>query len=309
MKTMKFRNFHYLLGEGFKNVWSHRLMSVASAGVLMACMLMIGVVWSISLNISGAVDLIEDQNVVLVFFEDELSREDAKSASDRIAQLSNIKTCEFITREEGLIRQQESMGEQYASLFEWVADENPLPDSCQVTLEELDQFDQTILSLRSITGVETVRQQRDVVNKLAAIRSIINIVGIWVIALLLIISLVIVSNTIRITMFTRKLEINIMKAVGATDAFIRTPFIIEGMILGIIAGVTSTGLLYLLYKLAERTFAQNFGTASSFIPFSSFALPLLLSFVIIGAFVGSLGSVFSIGKYLRHEGSEFNAIA
>jgi cell division transport system permease protein len=308
MNPMKFRSFHYLLGEGFKNVWSHRLMSVASAGVLIACMLMIGIVWAISLNISNAVDLIEDQNVVLVFFDDDLSREDAQSSSNRIAQMDNIKTCEFITREEGLLRQQEAMGEEYAPLFQWVADENPLPDSCQITVEDLDRFDQTILSLRSVSGVSTVRQQRDVVNKLAAIRSIINIVGIWVIALLLVISLVIVSNTIRITMFTRKLEINIMKAVGATDAFIRTPFIIEGMILGVIAGIGSTGLLYLLYKLAERTFAQNFGTISSFIPFSSFALTLFVGFVVIGAFVGSLGSVFSIGKYLRHEGSEFNAI-
>ena len=306
---MKIRSFNYLLGEGFKNVWSHRLMSVASAGVLMACMLMIGIVWAISLNISNAVNLIEDQNVVLAFFDDELSREDAVATTEKIGKLDNVKTCVFVSREEGLQRQKEAMGEEYAPLWDWVEDENPLPDSCQITVNDLERFDQTLLAIRSVSGVSTIRQQRDVVTKLSGIRSIINTIGVWVIALLLIISLVIVSNTIKITMYTRKLEINIMKAVGATNSFIRMPFVIEGMVLGIIAGISSTGILYLLYKLAERTFATSFGTLSSFIPFSTFVFPLLIGFVLIGAFIGSLGSVISIGKYLRHEGSEFNAIA
>ncbi len=305
---MKLRNFNYLLGEGFRNVWSHRLMSVASAGVLMACMLMIGIVSAISINISNAVDLVEDQNVVLAFFDDDMSREDAQALTNKIATMDNVQTCEFISREDGLERQKKAMGEEYAPLFDWVSDENPLPDSCQITMEDLKEFDQTLIKLRSIDGIATLRQQRDVVSKLTAIRSIINIIGVWVIALLLIIALVIVSNTIKITMYTRKLEINIMKAVGATDRFIRLPFVIEGMLLGIIAGVSATGILYLLYKLAEGTFAKNFGAITTFVPFSTFALPLFAAFVIIGAFIGSLGSVISIGKYLRHEGSEFNAI-
>lgn len=305
---MKIRSLHYLLGEGFRNVWSHRLMSIASAGVLMACMLMIGIMSAISLNIDNAVKGVEEKNVVLVFFEDDLTREEAKAVSDKIAKQSNVKLCEFISREDGLERQKKAMGEEYAPLFDWVGEENPLPDSCQVTLEDLEQFDKTVLELRSTDGVQTVRQQKDVAGKLSAIRDIIRNVGIAVIALLMIIALMIVSNTIKITMYTRKLEINIMKAVGATDSFIRMPFVIEGMILGIIAGVTSTGVLYFLYKLAQQTLAKSFGIVTSFVPFTSFALPMLIGFVLIGSVIGSLGSVISIGKYLRHEGSEFNAI-
>ena len=109
-------------------------------------------------------------------------------------------------------------------------------------------------------------------------------------------------------MFTRKLEINIMKAVGATNRFIRTPFVIEGMLLGIIAGVVSTGCLYFIYKLAEQTLMTSFTGLGAFVPFTSFAFKLLGGFILMGALVGSLGSAISIGKYLRHEGSEFNAI-
>ena len=305
---MKIRSFRYLLGEGVKNIWSHRMMSVASAGVLMACMLMIGIMWAISLNMTNMVDLVEDQSVVLAFFDDDMTREDAQATTQKIAQMDNIKTCVFVSREEGLQRQKESMGKEYDALFDWVENENPLPDGCQLTLDNLEEFDQTILALRSVDGVQNVRQQRDLVNKLSAIRSMINVIGVCVIALLLIISLVIVSNTIKITMYTRRLEINIMKAVGATDGFIRTPFMIEGMLLGIIAGIGSTGILYLLYKLAETSLIKNFGAGNYIVPFTSFVLPLLLSFVLIGGFIGSLGSVISIGKYLRHEGSEFNAI-
>ena len=304
---MKLRTFRYLLGEGFKNIWSHRLMSVASAGVLMACMLMMGIVISLTYNIDSFVHIIEDQAVVMVFFEDGLSRGDAIAATEKLAALDNVKNCEFVSREDGLDRQREIMGEEYAALFDWVEEENPLPDSAQVTVGDLSFMEQTVDAIKSVPGVSTVKQQQNVVKKLAAIRSTINIVGVWVILLLLVIALVIVSNTIKITMYTRKLEINIMKAVGATNRFIRTPFVIEGMTLGVIAGVLSTGILYFIYKLAERTFVSAFNV-SGFVPFTSFAFYLLGAFVIMGAIVGSLGSAISIGKYLRHEGSEFNAI-
>lgn len=307
---MKLRTFKYLLGEGFKNVWSHRLMSVASAGVLMACMLMMGIVVSITYNIDNFVHVVENQAVVMTFFEENLPREDAIALTDKLSRIDNVKACEFISREDGLKQQRAIMGDEYDALFDWVAEQNPLPDCAQITIDDLSKTDQTVSEIKNVEGVWVVRQQQDIVKKLSAIRSIINIVGVWVILLLLVIALVIVSNTIKITMFTRKLEINIMKAVGATNRFIRMPFVVEGMTLGVIAGLLSTGLLYFIYKLAERTFVSAFSYSgmTGFVPFTSFAFYLLGAFVLMGAVVGSLGSAFSIGKYLRHEGSEFNAI-
>ncbi len=305
---MKLRTFRYLLSEGFKNVWSHRLMSVASSGVLMACMLMIGIVFSISANIDNYVSEIQKNAVVMAFFRDDVSREDALAATESIKNLDNISEVKFVSKEEGLSSQEDSMGEEYKEIFAILQDDNPLPDGVQITISDLEQYNQTVESIRAVNGIDIIRQRGDYVDKLVAIRSVISIIGTGVILLLLIISLAIVSNTIKITMFTRKLEINIMKAVGATNRFIRTPFVIEGMLLGIIAGVVSTGFLYFIYKLAEQTLMSSFSGLGAFVPFTKFAFPLLGVFILMGALVGSIGSAISIGKYLRHEGSEFNAI-
>lgn len=303
---MKARSVKFLTASGLKNIWSHRLMSIASVGVLVACMLMMGIAVVLTFNIDNVVSTLEDQNVVLVFFDDEMSEEDAIVTCTKLQDVDNVKSVDFISKSEGLDRQKELMGNEYEELFNWIADENPLPDGAQVTMDDINEFDQTLVRLRAVDGVKSVRDQRNVAATLAAVRSIINKAGFWVIALLLVISLVIVSNTVKVTMYTRKLEINIMKAVGATNSFIRLPFIIEGMALGVIAGVLSTGLLYLLYKSAEQTFFETFSTR--FVPFTSFGWYVFGGFMLMGILIGSIGSALSISKYLRYEGSDFNAI-
>ena len=303
---MKARSVKFLTASGLKNIWSHRLMSIASVGVLVACMLMMGIAVVLTFNIDNVVSTLEDQNVVLVFFDDEMSEEDAIVTCTKLQEVDNVKSVDFISKSEGLDRQKELMGNEYEELFNWIADENPLPDGAPVTMDDINEFDQTLVRLRAVDGVKSVRDQRNVAATLAAVRSIINKAGFWVIALLLVISLVIVSNTVKVTMYTRKLEINIMKAVGATNSFIRLPFIIEGMALGVIAGVLSTGLLYLLYKSAEQTFFETFSTR--FVPFTSFGWYVFGGFMLMGILIGSIGSALSISKYLRYEGSDFNAI-
>ena len=303
---MKARSVKFLTASGLKNIWSHRLMSIASVGVLVACMLMMGIAVVLTFNIDNVVSTLEDQNVVLVFFDDEMSEEDAIVTCTKLQEVDNVKSVDFISKSEGLDRQKELMGNEYEELFNWIADENPLPDGAQVTMDDINEFDQTLVRLRAVDGVKSVRDQRNVAATLAAVRSIITKAGFWVIALLLVISLVIVSKTVKVTMYTRKLEINIMKAVGATNSFIRLPFIIEGMALGVIAGVLSTGLLYLLYKSAEQTFFETFSTR--FVPFTSFGWYVFGGFMLMGILIGSIGSALSISKYLRYEGSDFNAI-
>ena len=133
------------------------------------------------------------------------------------------------------------------------------------------------------------------------------VAGIWIISILMIISLVVVSNTIRITMYSRKLEISIMKAVGATDAFVRIPFVVEGILIGLISALLSEGLLYFCYRIASETLTQTLGTGD-IVRYSEMMFYLFGVFAAIGIFAGALGSFIMIGKYLRREGSEFSAI-
>lgn len=306
---MKLSSLRYLIAEGFKNVWVHRLMSIASVGVLLACMVMMGVALLLSVNVDSALGNLEDQTSFVVFFDDQMSQEQAENITYNVlANVENINkdTIKFISKEEGLASQQQVMGDEYAALLEYLKDDNPLPHAAQCTIEDVEKFESTILAVRAIQGVDHINEQGEVFKKLSSVRSMINNAGFWIVALLFVISVAIVTNTIRITMFSRKLEINIMKAVGATDTFIRIPFMIEGMLLGILSGIISTGLLYFIYKASTSAIESSFGM--NVVPFTSIAPYLLIGFMVMGVLTGVISSLISIGKYLRREGSEFNAI-
>lgn len=313
---MKMRTFRYLFGEGIKNVWANRLMSLASVGVLVACMFITGVAVVLSLNIDVALGDLEKQNVVMVYFADEsnpaadgsfLTDEQAEQLAADIANMENIAKSEFISRDDGLESLLDDMTENSDSLFQYLDGENPLPNGARVQFDDLTKFDSTVKSLENLDGVNIVRHEREVAEKITGIRRAVNIASIGIVALLLIIAIVIVCNTIRITMYNRKLEISIMKAVGATDSFIRFPFMVEGAVLGIIAAVFTTGLLYAVYRVAITEF-QSTMVGFTAIPFRDMALPLLGGFALIGIIVGLLASRFTIAKYLRKEGSEFRAL-
>jgi len=314
---MKMRSFRYLIGEGIKNVWANRLMSLASIGVLVACMLITGVAVVLTVNIDKSLGDLEKQNVVMVYFGDEqnptadgkkLTDDEAKAlTNNKIAKLDNVAKAEFIGREEGLEGLLSDMGKEYDALFDYVSEENPLPNAARVQFEDLAKFNSTIKSIEKIEGVKNVRHQRELAEKITGIRKTVNAGSIGIVALLLIIAFVIVCNTIRITMYNRKLEISIMKAVGATDRFIRFPFMVEGITLGLLAAAFTTGLLYAVYRIAI-TFIEETLTGFTAIPFREFALPLFALFAAIGVIVGLFGSCIVISKYLRKEGSEFRAL-
>lgn len=307
---MKMRSFRYLIGEGLKNVWVNRLMSLASIGVLIACMLITGVAVVLTVNVDDYLGDLEQQNVVMVYFDESVSDKDAKAlATSTIKKMDNISSVEYISKDEGLKGLLKDMSDDYSSLFNYLDGENPLPNGARVHFKKIDttHFDKTVSALKSIKGVSTVRHQRELAKKISGIRQTVNFASIWIVALLLVIAMVIVCNTIRITMYNRKLEISIMKAVGATDSFIRFPFMVEGIALGLVAAVFTTGLLYAVYRVAITEFEKSMSGFSA-IPFREFALPLLGLFCLIGVLVGLIGSRFTITKYLRKEGSEFRAI-
>lgn len=363
---MKMSDVRYLTKEGIKNTWANRLMTLASIGVLVACMVVIGLAVLISENGNKALGHLEKQNVVVAYMKDyswafygqqtnadtgkagsETTSTDGKTDSDKsgsssqseeetdapdengirpsdyyihndeeakelcekIKALKNVKEVEFISSEEGLKTVTENMFKDQAQYFSSFLNEkhgNPLPCAAKVTMESMEEFEETIKRIEKLEGIDNVRSQADSAKKILAIKKGVSIAGIWMVSILLIISLVIVSNTIRITMYNRKLEISIMKAVGATNSFVRLPFIVEGVTIGIVSALISEGLVYFCYRVVTEELSNMLGSAV--IPFSNMALILLGIFVAIGVVSGVLGSSIMISKYLRKEGSEFAAI-
>ena len=299
---MKGTSLKYLTHEGFRNVWVNRLMSLASVTVLMACLIIMGAGIMIYFNINNVVDKVQSQNVVMVYVADDASEDETTQIGTSLKGISNVESCELVPKEVAFQEQIQSMGGD-AALFEGF-DEIPLPDAYKVTVKDLSQFENTVSQIKQINKVDSVRENSDLASKLLSLRHAVSIVSVGLVIMLFLVALFIISNTIRITMFSRKLEISIMKAVGATNWFIRWPFMIEGMILGTISGIVSLGVLWGLYAVAEKVFAQTLSLIGfSLVPFSEYWWQILLVFVAIGLFTGGFGSLVSMAKYLKEQGS------
>ena len=297
---MKGASLKYLTKEGFRNVWVNRLMSLASVSVLMACLVIIGLGAMIFFNIDALLDTIERQNVVMVYVDKAATDEQTSQIGNQLKTMNNISDCIFVPKEDAFEAQKQAMGDD-AALLEGLT-ENPLPDAYKVTIKDLTQFRATVDGIKELDFVDTVRENSDVADKLIGIRKGVTAVIIGMVSLLFIVSLFIISNTIRITMFSRKLEISIMKAVGATNWFIRWPFMIEGMLLGVIAGLVSFGVLAGLYQGMVYVFSDVLAIFTP-VAFGSYAGYILLAFMAVGIFTGSFGSLISMGKYLKEQGS------
>ncbi len=330
---MKFSSMRYLTKEGFKNVWVNRLMTFASIGVLVACMVLIGLALLVSFNIDLALGNLEKQNVVMVFFNDKNSviyadenpvsadkltddmylvhnEQEAMAVIAEIEKIENVENnVEYISKEKALEVLKVSVLAGKEQYFEFLDEEggNPLSDGAKVTLSSMDNFKETVDKIAAVKGVDSIQSQAELANTINSIKKGVSVAGTWIIGILLFISLLIVSNTIRVTMYNRKLQISIMKAVGATDAFIRIPFVVEGIIIGIISALLSECLVYFCYRVALDTIMGTLGT-SQVVPFGEVAWLLLGIFAAIGVLAGVFGSVIMIGKYLRREGSEFSAL-
>ena len=291
----------YLTREGFRNLYVTRLMSIASISVLFSCMVMIGAAFMIMVNINMFIGSVEDQNVIMVFVEDEATQEQTKALGESIKAQDNVSKCTFISRESSFEQLKNDMGDS-SVLFEGL-DSNPLPDAYEVVLEDQELFDETVESLAKLDNVLHIRENRQLAAKLSGLRNTVSYVSIGIISLLLIVSLFIVSNTIRITMDSRRLEINIMKSVGATRWFIRWPFMVEGMMLGVISGVLALLAVWAIYAAVSRSLVSMLSGLgmTGVAPFGKYALILLAVFLGLGLVAGAFGSAVSITRYLREK--------
>ena len=283
------------------------MMSIASICVLMSCLVLIGSASMIFLNIDSLLGKIEEENVIMVYISDDSTPDDIANMQNEINACGNIKSVEFVSKESAWQEQLNTMEEAQAEFFTQISSDIPLPNAYKVTVENLDQFDETVSKLKH---VDTIRENKNLAKKLVALRQGITVVAIVIIAVLFLISVFIISNTIKLTVYSRRLEISIMKSVGATNSFVRLPFVVEGMILGITSGVISLGFVWGLYELAVKEFSDllNSFNGLSFLKFADYALPMLGIFVAIGVLTGVGGSLITMRKYLNKEGSEISGI-
>lgn len=297
----------YLTKEGFRNVWTNRMMSVASICVLMCCLVLIGLMSMVFFNIDSLLNKMEEENVVMVFIEDEASDAQVADMEKQIWDIGNIKDVEFVSKETAWEQQLSSMEKSDREFFTQISSDIPLPHSYKITVDNLDLFDKTVDKLNELDNVDTVRENRELSQKLVEIRHGISTIAIAVIAVLFAISLFIISNTIKLTVYSRRLEISIMKSVGATNNFVRFPFIIEGMILGVLSGIISLGIVWGCYEFTIKQFADFIKSLNiQAIPFVDYALPMLGIFIAIGVICGVGGSLVTMSKYLNKEGSEIS---
>lgn len=299
---MKRASIRYLTKEGFRNIWSNRLMSFASVSVLSACLVLLGCSFMLFANIDAVLDKIEAQNVIMVFAKDEATDDELQALQEAINATPNVSMSEFIPKENAYKELVESMGDD-ASLLEGLG-EDILPDAFRVTVSDMSAYDSTVSQLGSLDNVLRIRRNSDLAARLIGMRSSIVYIGSGVIIMLLLVALFIIANTVRITMFTRRLEISIMKAVGATNSFIRWPFMVEGILLGIISASLSVGIVYLIYRFAATHIQNLIGIlGATLVPFKLYAGYMYLGFLAVGILTGFFGSLVSLGKYLREQGS------
>ncbi len=304
---MKLYNIGYLLKEGLRNLKSNRTMTIASVAVLVSCLILTGAATLFSMNIGQAMELIEGNNSITVYLKEDMPTLESVQVGEELRKVDNVATCEFVPKDEALESMMELLGDDGTVLEGLTGSENFLPDAYDISMTDLTKYDETIANIKKVEGVDHITDYSDIAEKLNSLDSLVNMVGFWVVLLLGIVSLFIIANTIRVTMYSRRMEISIMKSVGATNWFVRWPFVVEGVVIGLIAGALASILLFILYNSVMQVIS---GIAAFFTPIAmnQLVLPYTVGFMLAGAAFGALGGIISIGKYLRKGGSELVAL-
>ena len=302
---MRTSSLGYLIKEGAKNVFHNRLMSFASIGVLTACLILIGGATLLTMNINAVVGYVEDQNEVMAFLEDSVAEDEDQVAAMQAAieDLDGVGEVTYVSREE-VLEEQMAADEELADLLSGLEADNPFPATFRIRVDDLDLIEEIIQQVESMEGVEDINAALDLAATVLDIKSIVSFSGTFIVVILGVVALVIVGNTIKITVFNRRKEISIMKYVGATNTFIRLPFVVEGILLGLFSAVIAFLLLwggytYVMQWVSEAPSSWLQMVYNSFVPFEQVAPLLLGGFAAAGVGIGVLGSMCFIGKFMK----------
>ena len=293
---MKINNIGYLLKEGIRGIFLHGFMSFAAVCVTVACLMIVGSFSILTYNVSLMVEDLNKTNEILVYIDETMPEAEARTIETKIRVLDNVFKAQFVSREEALkdfVADHE--GDDAFSGIE----ANDLRHRVVVTLEDNNLIQQTVSQIEQIEGVAKVNAAYELAAGFATLKNVLNIATFVIILVLLVVSLLIISNTVKLAMHERRDEIAIMKMVGATNGFIRLPYVVEGFTLGMVGAAIAFGLEWLLYDfLLQRLYEVDTLKLFSFVPFDQLLLPMVATFVLAGLFVGIVGSWTSIRKFM-----------
>lgn len=292
----KNKNVGYLLREGIRSIFRHGFMSFAAICVTVACLIIMGSFSLILYNLNIMVQDLEQENEILVYVDENLNEAEAKSVGSQINLIENVHQSQFVSREEALENFVEKQGDE--NLFAGL-DATTLRHRFVVTLEDNSKMEQTVELIRPISGVAEISAPYELEEGFRTIERALQIASVAIIAVLLIVTLFIISNTIKLAMLDRKDEIAIMKMVGATDGFIRLPFFVEGFVIGLMGAAIAFILQWGLYDFLVKNIASvDSLQLFHFVPFGEVLWVMIPAFTIAGLFVGVFGSLMSIRKFL-----------
>ena len=294
---MKKNNIGYLLREGIRGIFLHGFMSFAAIWVTVACLIIMGTFGLVLYNLNEMIVELEQENEMLVYIDETYSEAEAKSVGSQINQIANVHNAQFVSREQAVENFVDEMQDE--DLFDGL-DPSTFRDRFVITLEDNSKMRETEAAIRSIEGVADVSVHYEIQEGFQTVQRILNIASIIIIAVLLVVSMLIISNTVKLAMYDRKEEIAIMKMVGATNGFIRWPFVVEGFILGILASAIAFFLEWGLYNLLQTQISMvDSLDLITVVPFVEVIEIVAIGYAVVGFLVGVLGSLLSIRKFLK----------
>ncbi len=294
---MRINNIGYLLKEGLKSIFTHGFMSFAAVCVTVACLLIVGSFSILMYNVNIMVEDLNQTNEVMAYVDSDLSEAEARSVGTKINMIENVLQSNYVSREEALenfIADHQREESSFSGL-----DPSDLRHRFVITLEDNAKIQQTVAELEHVPGVVKVKAEYEMAEGFSTIQRILHIASVGIIAVLLVVSLLIISNTVKLAMYDRRDEIAIMKMVGATNGFIRLPFVVEGFSLGMIGAALAFGLEWVMYDaLVVKIESMDSLQLFKFVPFEEVLVPMVATFCLAGLFVGIVGSWTSIRKFM-----------
>ena len=297
---MKHSIFGYLLGEGFRNVFHNKKSSGASLAIMCATMLIFGLFFMIIENLNNAVETLETQQGIQVFIQKTATDAQMEQIGEQIQAIDGVNKVTFVSKEDALNQTKEKLKDKQALIAGW-DESNPFKASYLVTLTDLKLSSQVQDEIKKIDNIDSIQSRDETINGLVAIANGVRIVSAVILTLLVLISIFIIGNTIKLTVHARRKEISIMKYVGATDSFIRWPFVIEGIIIGIVAALLSILVLGIAYSLITNAAANSIISTMviKLLSFTDMTTLLVIVYMVLGIGIGALGSSISMRKYLQ----------